>query len=138
MKILITVFFFHFLFLLLLNFSLPLSLSLFFNWRKTALQCCVGFCHRICESALIIHITLLSWASLPFSHPTPVGHHRAPCWAPCVIQQLLTSYSYVDATFSIHATLSLSLSLSHHVYKFILYICISIPSLQIGFLILFF
>ena len=96
-------FFFHFLFLLLLNFS-PL---LFFNWSKTALQCCVGFCHIICESAMIIHVSVLSWASLPFSHTTPVGYHRAPGWAPCVIQQLLTSYSYVDATFSIHPPLSL-------------------------------
>ena len=33
------------------NFSLVIKidgegvLKIFFNWRKTALQCCVGFCH---------------------------------------------------------------------------------------------
>ena len=32
------------------------------------------------------------WAWLT-PHPTPLVHHRAPDWAPCVTQQLLTSYS---------------------------------------------
>ena len=94
-----------------------------------------------CKSATIIHISPPYWASLPFPHPSPWGHHSGPGWAPCVRQQLLTSspcYTwhciYADATFSIHPTLSFS----HCVYKSILYICISIPSLQIGSLIPFF
>ena len=41
---------------------------------------------------------------------------------------------YVDATFSTHATLSLT----HGVHKSILYICISIPSLKIVSLASFF
>ena len=42
------------------------------------------------ESSICIHISPLSWASLPSTpHPTPLGHHRALSWAPCAIQQLL-------------------------------------------------
>ena len=74
---------------------------------------------------------LLSLPPLP--HPTHLGHHRAPGWAPRVMQQLLTSslfYTrvciYVNATFSIHPTLSFP----HCVHKSLLYI--SIPSPQIG------
>ena len=28
----------------------------------------------------------------PHPHPTPLCHHRAPCWAPCVLHQPSTSY----------------------------------------------
>ena len=45
------------------------------------------------ESAVSIHISPLYWTSLP-PHPIPLGHHRAPGWAPCVIQQLPTSYLF--------------------------------------------
>ena len=41
------------------------------------------------KSAIIIHIAPPSWAFIPSSHPSPLGHHRVPSWAPCVIQQLL-------------------------------------------------
>ena len=46
------------------------------------------------ESAIIIHISPPCWASLPFPHPSSLDHHRAPGWAPCVTQQLLTSYLF--------------------------------------------
>ena len=56
------------------------------------------------------------YLSPPSQAPWPVrlpGCHRAPGWAPCVMQQLLTSYLfyawqciYVDFTFSIPPTLS--------------------------------
>lgn len=66
-----------------------------------------------CKSVIIIHMSPPSWVSLPFPHPTYLGHHREPGCPPCVIQQLLTSYlfytwwcTYVDATFSIRPTLS--------------------------------
>ena len=42
------------------------------------------------ESAVIIHVSLLSGASLPFPHPIPLGHHRVPDWAPCITEQLPT------------------------------------------------
>ena len=45
-----------------------------------------------CKSPIIIHTSTLSWASLPSPYPTPLGHHRAPGWAPCVIELLLISY----------------------------------------------
>ena len=44
------------------------------------------------ESTMCIHISPPSWTFL--SHPTPspaLGHHRAWSWAPCAIEQLLTS-----------------------------------------------
>ena len=129
--------------------SLPfLKLNLLFNWRKIALQCCTGFCHtttRINHSYTYI-TSLLSLSPLP-PHPTPLGHHRVPGWAPCAIQQLLTSYLfsrwwyiYVNATFSVCPTLSAvftspfstSVSLAHfprfHIYALI-HICFSLSAL---------
>ena len=34
-----------------------------------------------CNSAIIIHTSPSSIASLPSLHPIPPGHHRAPDWA---------------------------------------------------------
>ena len=68
--------------------------------------------HR--KSAACIHTSPPSWALLPpLPHPAPLGHHRALGWAPCIIQQLPTSYLfytwscvYVKATRSVCPTLS--------------------------------
>ena len=38
-----------------------------------------------------MYVSLPSWVSLFFPHPTPIGHHRAPDWTPFVIKQLPTS-----------------------------------------------
>ena len=47
------------------------------------------------ESVIITHthtyITPPSLAFLPSPYSTPLGHHRAPGWAPCVTQHLPTS-----------------------------------------------
>ena len=37
-----------------------------------------------CKSAITIHLSPLSWSSLPSYHPIPLDHHRLPGWAPCV------------------------------------------------------
>ena len=49
----------------------------FFNWRKIALQCYVGFCHTTMQiSHNYTYITCL-----PSPPSFPLGHHRAPGWA---------------------------------------------------------
>ena len=42
----------------------------FFNWRKIALQGCVGFCHAAMQISDNYTYHLLE--------STPLGHHRAP------------------------------------------------------------
>ena len=49
---------------------------------------------RWSESPLCTHISPPSWAFLPPLHPTPLGHHRAPSWAPYAVEQLPTSYLF--------------------------------------------
>ena len=80
-------------------------LNLFLNWRIVALQYCAGFCHTTTHLVIIIHPSTLSFP--PFPQPTPLGHHRARGWAPCVIKQLPVSsvlytrrYMYVSATLN--------------------------------------
>ena len=47
--------------------------------------------------------------SQPHAHPTPPGHHRAQSWAPCAIQQLLTSHLlYTRQCVSVNPTLNSS------------------------------
>ena len=45
-----------------------------------------------CGSPTCIHISPSFWASLQTPIPPHLGHHRALSWAPCTIQQLVTSY----------------------------------------------
>ena len=113
--------------------SHPSSLYIFFlifNWRIVALQCCVGFCHS----------TMQTFLRLPLrSHPSSLGGHRAPSWAPCAMWQLPTSHLFdtaycvcVNTTFSVRPALSPCC-----VHKSILYIYISIHFLKIGSAVLF-
>ena len=63
------------------------------------------------ESALCIHISPLSWTSLPsLPHPTHLGHHRVLSWAPSTVQQVPTSYLFHtwDTTEWLHYQFSLS------------------------------
>ena len=57
-------------FRVLLNFS-----SMLFCLIEGKLQYCVGFCHTTMQSAIIIHMSLPSQASLLSPNPTPLGHH---------------------------------------------------------------
>ena len=57
-------------------------------------------------SAISMHVSPPSWGSLL---PTPLGHHTAPSWAPCVIQKLPTSHLFYT-WYWIYVSYSLSLS----------------------------
>ena len=133
--------FFFFLFHLL--FKIIFLFIYFLIGGELLLQCCAGFCHKTMQTNYNdTYITsLLSLLPILSSHPIPLNYNRAPSWASCVIQKLLTSSLfhtwsciYVNATFSI----CLTLSFLHCVPKFIVYICISIPSLLQGSSISFF
>ena len=90
------------------------------------LQCCVGFhCATVRISHSSTH-TLSPRASLLSPHPSRLGHHRVPGWAPCVIQQVPRSCLfctracvYVNAAFSVRPTLYFP----HCVRKSVLCIC---------------
>ena len=93
--------------------------------------------------------------SLSRPNSTPLGHHRAQGWAPCVIQQLPMSYLfsprqcvYVNVTFSTCPTLAVStrpFSTSaspfllckqvhqYYFFRFHTYICINIQYLLFSF-----
>ena len=48
-----------------------------------------------------IYIYIPSFLNLPLSHPphpVALGCHRAPGWAPCVTQQLSTSYHFIHGS----------------------------------------
>ena len=70
------------------------SFFFFLNWNILQSQCCVSlFCTTLWFSYM--HTYIPSPLSLhPPPHPTPLGHHRALSWIPCVIQQLPTSYLF--------------------------------------------
>ena len=95
------------------------AMLFFFTWRIITLQCCGGLCHipkRISHTSSLplappgkpihththththIHTHTHTHLSSILSFPpptcsTPVGHHRASCWASCVIQlKMLSSW----------------------------------------------
>ena len=68
--------------------SLTPSFFFIFNWSIIALLCCVSFC-CITTSISYKHTYIPSFLSLPPTQPSPLGHHRAPSWVPCVKEQLL-------------------------------------------------
>ena len=57
-------------------------------------------------SVIVIYTGAPLLGLLPLSHPTPPGRHRAPAWAPCVMEQLpstcfllhMTVYNVSDAS----------------------------------------
>ena len=61
-------------------------------WKIIVLQCRVSFCCTMKWINSIFTCIPISWASLqPQPHPTPLGHHGAPSWDPCAMQQVPTS-----------------------------------------------
>ena len=62
-----------------------------------------------CESAISIHVFPLSWASISPPYPIPLGHHRAPSWAPCAIQQLSTAVYFTYGSVYLSTLLNIFL-----------------------------
>ena len=62
------------------------SFQFTFNWSIIALQCCVNFWYTTTwVSYKYTHIPYILRLPYPTAiHPNPLGHHRAPSWAPCV------------------------------------------------------
>ena len=103
-----------------------------------------------CQSVIIIYIYDVS---LPPS-PSSLGCYRVPGWILCVIQQLPNSYfTHVHLVVCIYVCVCVCVCVCVYIYrcyflnlsyfhlpppptnlyhKSILYICVSIPSLQIG------
>ena len=87
-----------------------------------------------CESATGIYMSPPSWASLLSPpHPTPLGHHGAQSWAPCIVQQLPTSYlfqqQYMFQCYSLNSSQPLLPPLCPHVCSLCLRLC-SCPANQ--------
>ena len=65
---------------------------LFFNWRKIALQCCVGFCPTTMQTDHnYMYLSLPSVSASRIPRSQPLGGPRAPGWAPGVPQQFPAS-----------------------------------------------
>ena len=65
-------------------------------------------------------------------HPTPLGHHRAPGWAPCASHQLPTSYLFYTWQCDLSVLISRfipSFPCPPCVHTSILYVCVSTPAL---------
>ena len=79
------IFFFNY---LIVYFFASFCIFVFFNFYNIVLVSAI----QQCKSAIIIHISLPSSASFFSPHLSPPGYHRVPDWAPCAMQQFLTSY----------------------------------------------
>ena len=74
------------------------------------------------------------WSGLPFPSPTSLCCHKSLGWAPCIIQQLPTSYLfYTWSCIYFSVTLSICPMVSFWcVHKFILCVYVSVAAPQIG------
>ena len=107
-----------------------LLIYLFFNWRKMALPCCAGFCHTTMQ----ISHNYRYMASLPSPYATPLDHQNARLGSLCYVASshqlsILHMVVYICLCYFLHLSHSLLPLLCR---KSILYIRVSIPSLQIG------
>ena len=79
----------------------------------------------------IFQARVLEWGAIAFSDLTPLGHHSAPGWAPCTMQQLPLA---ICVTHGSDTRQSQSPNSSHPppMSTRPFSVCISIPTLQIG------
>ena len=109
--------------------NVSLLLFHFYDWRIMALQHCVSALQQR-GSAVTTCLPPPSWASLVLApHPSPLGHHGAPSWAPCALQQLPPTLFHTWSCVYVNPTLSLSIAHSpcsprvHKSSHCILYLC---------------
>ena len=89
-----------------------------------------------CDKAVTVHISPPSWAFLsPYPHPTPSRSSQSTKLSSLCILQFPTSYLfYIWSCICFSAILSICPTFSFPccVHKSFLYICVSIPAMQIG------
>ena len=92
------------------------------------------------ESVIITHNSPAILSLPSCSHPTLIGHHRVPGWAPCATPQPPTSHVlyltvYICQCYFLNSSYPLLLLLWHNS---VLCTCMSTASLQTGSSVLFF
>ena len=101
----------------------------FFNWRMITFQYCVDFCHATWWiSHKYTYVPSLLNLALPC---TPLDCHRRPDWFPWahiaashwLLILHIAVYTYVNATLSIHLTISFP-----HYVRSVLYVYVSCPA----------
>ena len=121
-------------------FFLENILFSYFNWSIIALQYCVSFpCTVKWISYMYTYILSLSDVSpTPTPHPTHLSHHRAPHRALCVYSSFPQAIYFTHGSVHMSVLLSQFIPLSPPVCTWPLYVCVSIPALQIGSSVPFF
>ena len=108
----------------------PMFFAMLFTIVRTWMQPkCPSTEERIKKIWYIYNVTPPSWAS--FSPPPHPGQRSAPSRAPCAVQRVPTSclfytwwWTCISPSLPVHPTHAL-------VHLLVIYICISIPALQI-------
>ena len=119
----------------------PASFRIFhsnFYWRTVALQCCVGFSpSTVSQPHGYMHPSL--WDFVPFGRHSALS--RVP--GPCSMFSLVVHSTLIHTINSLSVPIPISQFLppppsSLDIHTFVLYICVSIPAVQIGLSIPFF